>query len=187
MKIKNMNKKQLILLISLMLLCTMAVGMTLAYIVTQTSPVENIFTPSHVTCEVTEDFNEEKTLKENVAVMNTSDIEAYIRAAVVVTWQDEAGNISSVKPVSGVDYSITYNNSPGWIKGSDGYYYYSSPVAPDGYTDVLISECKPLKDGPQGYTLHVEIIAEAIQSVPADAVEQAWNVTVTDGSISNGI
>ena len=185
MKRDRMNKKQLTLLISLMLLCTMAVGMTLAYIVTQTSPVENIFTPSHVTCQVDEKFKD--NVKSDVKIQNTSDIEAYIRAAVVVTWQDEAGNISSVKPVSGVDYSITYNNSPGWIKGSDGYYYYSSPVAPDGYTDVLISECKPLKDGPQGYTLHVEIIAEAIQSVPADAVEQAWNVTVTDGSISNGI
>lgn len=184
MKIKNMNKKQLILLISLMLLCTMAVGMTLAYIVTQTSPVENKFNPSHVTCQVAEQFN--NNIKSDVKIQNTSDIEAYIRAAVVVTWQDEAGNISSLKPVSDEDYSITYKESAGWINGSDGYYYYSSPVAPDGYTDVLISECKPLKDGPQGYTLHVEIIAEAIQSVPADAVEQAWNVTVTDGSISKG-
>ena len=32
----------------------------------------------------------------------------------------------------------------------------------------------------------IEVIAEAIQSVPADAVEQAWNGTVTDGSISKG-
>lgn len=184
MKRDRMNKKQLTLLISLMLLCTMAVGMTLAYIVTQTSPVENKFNPSHVTCQVDEQF--ENNIKSNVKIRNTSDISAYIRAAVVVTWQDAAGNISSVKPVSGTDYSITYKENTGWSKGSDGYYYYSSSVAPEGNTEVLISKCEPLKDGPQGYTLHVEIIAEAIQSTPADAVKDAWPVVEVgaDGTLS---
>ena len=40
---------------------------------------------------------------------------------------------------------------------------------------------------PDGYSLSVEKIADAIQSVPKDAVESSWPVTVNeDGTISKG-
>ena len=54
------------LILSLLLLVTAAVGGTVAYLLTQTEPVANTFTPSHVTCEVTESFG--GTVKENVRI-----------------------------------------------------------------------------------------------------------------------
>lgn len=182
MKTKKMNKKQLSLLISLVLLCTVTIGVTLAYIVDQTDPVENKFNPSYVTCEVDEDFTD--NVKKDVSIKNTSDIDAYIRAKVVVTWQAADGNIAAEKPVAGTDYSISFANGTDWdLETTDGYYYYEAHVKPEENTDILISECKPLKAGPDGYTLHVEIIADAIQSTPADAVTEAWGVTVYDNGI----
>jgi hypothetical protein len=32
--------------------------------------------------------------------------------------------------------------------------------------------------GPEGYYLNVEIVAEAIQAEPANAVQEAWGVTL---------
>ena len=37
---------------------------------------------------------------------------------------------------------------------------------------------------PNGYKLSVEILGDAIQSLPTKAVESSWGVTVTNGQIS---
>ena len=51
-------------------------------------------------------------------------------------------------------------------------------------TGTLISKCEAVAGkAPEGYSLSVEIIADAIQSVPDKAVREAWNVTVADGKI----
>ena len=34
------------------------------------------------------------------------------------------------------------------------------------------------------YTLSVEVVAEAIQSTPAEAAEEAWGVRVSDGVLT---
>lgn len=190
-------KKSAVLLIAMALIVTVGVGSTIAFLIDTSSEVKNTFLPSKVTCEVVEDpFNgKEKT---NVSIKNTSDtgdVDAYIRAAVVVTWKDDTTNrnVYGKQPVENTDYTIQYNLTNGWVKGTDGYYYWTSPVksereaANNCTTGVLIETCK-LKDGvtpPSGYHLSVEIVAEAIQAEPADAVEEAWVVTVADnGTIS---
>ncbi|MBP3625915.1 MAG: hypothetical protein J6J05_08860, partial [Peptococcaceae bacterium] len=195
-------KKSAVLLIALALIVTVGVGSTLAYLIDTSTEVTNTFQPSEVTCRVDETFKD--NVKSAVRIQNTSDtgdVDAYIRAAVIVTWKkyvtDENGKIiecvAGEKPISKAeneadyDYEITYNLSSGWVKGTDGYYYYTSPVPVDAFTNYLIENCK-LKDGvtpPSGYYLSVEIVAEAIQAEPADAVEKAWGVTVAnDGTIS---
>ena len=169
------SRKGLIAAVALVLLLCAAVGGTLAWLTTQTDPVVNTFTPAHVTCRVDEAFSNGS--KKNVKIENTSDIDAYIRAAIVVNWADASGNVSA-KPVTDDDYTMNLNlNSSGWVKGTDGYYYYTSPVAPGGTTVNLIDKCEPV-DGkaPSGYKLQVTILAEAIQSTPSDAVTEAWGV-----------
>lgn len=174
------SNKKLILLISIVALFVVTAGATLAYIVTQTDGVRNVFNPSHVTCEVQESFD--KSVKKDVNVKNTGDTDAYIRAYIVVNWVDETGNIAAEKPAEN-DYSITFSTGTAW-KEYDGYYYYTKSVAPKASTADLIKECRVIgqKDG---YSLQVEIIADAVQSSPADAVKDAWGVTVDDnGKIS---
>lgn len=164
----NNSKKRKVLLLSLVAILIVCAGTTIAYFTQQTDEVVNTFNPTAVTCEVTEDF--ENNVKTNVAVKNTGDIDAYIRADVVVTWQDQQGNVYGKKPVAGEDYTITYNlSNEGWVYNeADGFYYYKEKVgyvAPDNVTDVLITECAPTTDAaPAGYYLSVEILASAIQA-----------------------
>ena len=186
MKAKRMNKKQLTLLISLILIITVAAGGTLAYLVAKTSPVTNTFTPAEVTCQVNETFDNK--VKKDVSVENTGDTDAFIRAALVITWKDEDENVAPQTPLAGTDYTISLNTreSDKWIAGTDGYYYFKNSVSPEQNTDVLIKNCEPKGEGLNGYTLHVEIIAEAVQSEPATAVMSAWPVSVQDGVLSFG-
>lgn len=182
-------KRLATLLVSLLLVLGVAVGGTVAFLSTRTDSKENTFTPSKVTCEVTETFN--NNVKSNVAVQNTGDTTAFIRAAINVTWmsnQDAADQtVSSKVPVKNTDYSIQLADNTNWIQGADGYYYYQLPVKPQDSTEVLIEECKLQNNAsvPDGYHLSVEIVASAIQSVPDSVVQSMWHVTVADGKITS--
>jgi len=181
-------KRLATLLVSLLLVLGVAVGGTVAFLSTRTDSKENTFTPSKVTCEVTETFN--NNVKSQVAVKNTGDTTAFIRAAINVTWmsnQDAANQTVSAKvPVKDKDYSITFAKNTNWIQGADGYYYYQLPVDPQGSTGELIEECKLQENAsvPDGYHLSVEIVASAIQSAPDSVVQSMWHVTVEDGKIT---
>ena len=113
---------------------------------------------------------------------NTGGVTAYIRAAVVVNLLDTQGNISAKTPEPGTDYTIT-DPAEGWTRGGDGYYYYTRPVAPGECTAALIGRCEALRGG----TLQVQVVAEGVQSVPAEAVEQAWGAAVEEtGALTPG-
>ena len=188
-------KRLATLLVSLLLVLGVAVGGTVAFLSTRTDSKENTFTPSEVTCEVTETFK--NNVKSQVAVKNTGDTTAFIRAAINVTWMknagagtgDEAANqtVSAKVPLKGTDYSITLAENNNWIQGADGYYYYKRPVDPQGSTEVLIEDCKLQESAsvPDGYHLSVEIVASAIQSAPDSVVQSMWHVTVANGIITS--
>ncbi len=177
---KTRSKKSLALLVSMVLLVVGVVGGTIAYIVTNAGPVVNEFVPTKVPCEIVENFD--GNVKQDVQIKNTGNIDAYIRAKVVITWQDKDGNVAAQVPVKDTDYAITYDSGNGWVQIGD-YWYCKTAVAPNTTTPTLIAECKPV-DGqaPEGYYLSVEIVAESIQSQPSDAVEQAWNGVTVDGN-----
>ena len=193
---KNMKKKA-VLTMSVALLLAVAVGITIAYIFTETDPVENTFKPSKVACAVVENGREPVTgdtvgigtSKENVQIKNTGNTDAYIRVAVVINWMSADGTrVWATKPVKSTDgtdgdYTITYNlKDNGWIDGSDGYYYYTRPVPPGEMTDILITNATQLvAKGPIGtdntqYYLSIEIVASAIQSsgMGAKSAQDAW-------------
>ena len=180
-RVHSKSKKKLILLVSLVMLLTVAVGGTLAYLTASTDPLPNIFTTSGVPISVQEDPFD-GTVKNNVKIQNDGNTDAYIRAAVVVTWQDSEGNVYAVKPEAGVDYQITFPTGTGWVYlTADGFYYYTASVASNNQTGVLLTNCKPLKSAPaDGYTLCVEIVAESVQAKGVDngvkAVVKAWGV-----------
>lgn len=181
---RTVSKKSVALLVSLLLLACAAVGGTIAFLTDETPAVVNEFTPAEVTTEVTEDRN--GNVKSNVQIKNTGDIDAYIRAAVVVTWQDAQGNIYGKTPVAGTDYTISFHtdaqSTPAgqWVLANDGFYYWTEPVksyddAPnDCSTGVLIDSCTYTANAPEGYSLNVEIIGSGIQSVPSTVVITEW-------------
>ena len=175
-KRKKQKREKIALLVSLVLLFTITVGGTIAYIYMKTGDVKNTFTPSKVTCDVTEDFNER--VKKNVKIKNTGDTNAYIRATIIVNWMDNDGNVSAVKPVDD-DYSLTLGDMDNWLKIGE-YYYYIHPVDAGESTTDLINTCIQKKQK-EGYFLSVEILAEAIQSTPSTVVTDSWNITL-DGN-----
>ena len=173
---KNLNKKFLVLLVCVTVLLTFAVSGTVAFLADNSGPVVNEFTPVNVTPSVTEKLN--NNVKSDVQIQNTGNIDAYIRAMVIITWQNKEGQVLAMLPQAD-DYSISWGT--GWDRDtSDGFYYHTTKVAPGQLTSVLIKECKPLKAAPvEGYTLHVEILAQSIQAQPIDAVMAAWGVDPT--------
>lgn len=165
------SSKPFFLLAALAVVLCAMVGTTVAYLFTKTDPITNTFTPTKVTTEITENFN--KDVKNTVQVKNTGDVDAYIRAAVVVTWQNEKGEVYPTAPAEGTDYTVTWTKN-GWVKNGD-YYYYTEVVKPGSSTGVLLTDCKPVEGkAPEGYHLSVEILASAIQANPSSAVEDAW-------------
>lgn len=169
------TNKAAVLIIAVLLLLGAAVGSTVAFLTTQTKPVENSFEYAKVSCEVTGS-------KESVQINNTGNTAAYIRATYVVTWRDADGKVAVSVP-GGYSYTLTENLSNNWKKGTDGYFYYTSPVAPGNSTLDSLPTCNvTYPDNPE-YTLSVEILAEAIQSEPAEAVQQAWGATLVGGQL----
>lgn len=169
------TNKAAVLLLSMILLIGIAVGTTVAFLVARTEPIKSTFEYAKVSCEVTGS-------KENVQVKNTGDTAAYVRATYVVTWRerDVNGNVAASVP-GGYDYTLTEILGSGWVKGADGYFYYSLPVIPGGSTEEIRLDCAVTCPENPEYTLSVEVLAEAIQSTPVNAVQEAWGVTVTNG------
>lgn len=164
-------------LLALVLCC--AVGGTLAWLIDATKPLTNTFTPAQVECKVEEQFD--NNTKTNVSVQNPADeknVTAYIRVALVPTWEDENGN-AVAEPASLDDLSITWGDSGKWLKGTDGYWYYKESVAPGYSTEVLLQ--KATVTTKNGYSMNLQILAEAVQAEPASAVENVWPVSVGSG------
>lgn len=179
---RSRAKKPLAALVALVLIIGAVVGGTLAYLAARTDAIVNTFNPAKVDIMVEEDFN--RSTKKDVKITNTGDTEVYIRATYVVTWKDAAENVYPEQPQPGVDYTISLNLEQGWFN-YNGYYYYTAPVAPHASTGVLIDLCTPVAGrAPEGYTLSVNVLASAIQSVPAEAVGQAWGVSIAPGSVT---
>ena len=156
-----------VLLIAVLLLITTAVGSTAAFLVTKTEPVKEAFAYAQVSCQVTD----------TMGVKNTGTAQAYIRASYAVNWLDGDGNIVAAAPEG---YRCDpVENQDDWTEGGDGYFYYPYPVAPGDETPSLLT-CSPSYPEDPEYTLSVEVVAEAIQSNPAEAAEEAWGVRVSD-------
>ena len=173
-----MKRKWLGTLAALALVLCIAGWATLAFLMVTTPSMTNVFQYGHVTCAVQEEFD--GTTKSDVSIKNTGNTQSYIRVKLVFTWKDAEGNVSA-QPVTDQDYKMDLNKVD-WFE-KDGYYYAKAPVAPDHNTPDLIHSCTEIvANAPEGDTLSLEILADAIQSTPTRAVEQAWGVIVdTDG------
>ena len=175
-----LNKIQLLIL-SLLVVTTVTVGGTVAYLTTKSDSVVNTFEPSHVSCTVTEDFKDGKT-KKDINVTNDSDINAYIRVKLVSYRVNSKGErIGGTTDIPRLEWG---NN---WVHHTDGYYYYTLPVEPHGHpatnlnqNDITLIEYTDVDGGKQV----IEVMAEAIQSEPDAAVGEAWGVTIKPGSVT---
>ena len=169
------------MVIATVLLLALAIGGTLAWLSTKGDPITNTFTPSKVTCEVTESFD--GVTKSNVNVTNTGDTDAYIRVKLVTYRTNDQR-----QHIGGTASLPRFTLGANWVS-YDGYYYYTLPVAPGKKPETNLTDSMTLTGSytdADGGTQAVDVMAEAIQSVPQDAVKAAWGEGFsigTDGSL----
>lgn len=176
----HLNGRLTAMVIATVMLLALAIGGTVAWL-TDTSPaVVNTFTPSHVSCKVEETFDNKAGVKSNVKVQNTSDIPAFIRVKLVTYRTNGKG-----EHIGGMAAVPSFQPGANWVL-HEGYYYYTQPVQPQNFTGILIDEIQlqdPYTDADRGRQA-IDVMAEAIQSMPATAVQEAWHVTIADGSVT---
>lgn len=167
-----------------MLCLVMMVSLTTviaAYMIRQTSSIDNEFLTAEVSCSVVESF--EDGVKSSVKVSNDGNIDVYVRIRFVSYWVDQEGNqVSKPSPALDLHYDDTT-----WIKSPHtDTYYHKHPVSAGSLTSELLSEdFSLLTDGE--FRQVVEVFAETIQANPTSAAEgtDVWNVQIENGMIIN--
>ena len=150
--VRRRRTKPFLLLVCIVLILCLTIGGTVAYLAANSRSVENQFTPGQVSCAV----------DENGMIINTSNVKAYLRAAVIANWVDDDGNIV-IK-----DTSPSFTVCSGWsLDVKNGIYYYENAVEA-GVSVPFVSE----------YSVNacIEIAAEAIQAegMGAESAQDAW-------------
>ncbi len=190
-----MKTKKIIIISVISLLLLTGLFMTVYAILygKSSDSVENVLrADSESDPTITETFESNRKTDVKVVVPKTG-YSVFVRGLVVVNWKNSDGEIYSVAPVAGTDYTITLNTTDWFLK--DGYYYHKAPVVSEGSTSVLVSECvkTSTSNAPEGYFLSVEILAQTIQAIGTTdeddnilAVTNAWGVTVdSNGNLTN--
>lgn len=166
------------LILSLCLIFALAVGTTLAYLKVNTSPVTNTFKAA--TSEIKIDENVKNGEKSSIQVVNTGTAVSYVRVKLVMNWVDGNGKVVS----GGSLPKVTLKEGSDWFLGTDGIYYYKTPVAPKDLTANLLKDPITQTNAPDGCHLEVTVLAESIQAAPSTAVEGAWAVKVVNGALT---
>ena len=169
-------RKPVKFVLAVIALCLVSAGGTIAWITAKSGTVNNQFSIASTTVEVNEDFDGK--VKKNVTVENTGDVPVYVRIKLVTYRVNDEGD-----HIGGTAKIPEFSAGEGWVE-KDGFYYYKHPVE-SGSTPI-----NPLigNDGIQlvsytdvdGGKQAIEVMAEGIQSSPADAVISAWGVGVDD-------
>lgn len=159
-----------------------------AYLQAQTNEIENRFSPmTYTNIQIYESTGQEYTLStssptitKNAVIQNPArhnQKPVYIRAQVVTVVREGDLNVSADH-----NYTISgFTPATGWTKGTDGYYYYTSPVDPGGETtDLFGGTALKIMNGktqvtelPDGITVEVQVIADAVQAVEVDHLPDA--------------
>lgn len=152
--------------------------------------VQSDFTPAVVTCAVHEKVNGAEvtgsaasgSVKSDITAENTGSTTVFLRLRLSACWVDAEGKTTGTPSALP---QITLRQS--WLDAGDGLYYYALPVEPGESTTAL---CEPIGMrtfvSPTGVTVYqqVTVLAEAVQALPEKAAQEAWDVTVDNGRIT---
>ena len=146
------------MVIATVLLLALAIGGTLAWLSTKDAPIQN-------------KFNGTTGEKTDVNVKNTGTIDAFIRVKLVTYRTNDQG-----QHIGGTASLPSFDLGANWVKYGD-YYYYTKPVAPNQKPGTNLADSMTLVGSymdTDGGKQAIDVMAEAIQSVPEAAVKAAW-------------
>lgn len=166
-------RKEFLTLCSVIVLLIGVVGGTIAYLVTNTDPVENTFTPAKSGIDIPENFDGET--KKNVTVRNDSEYPVYARATYVAYWVSDEDN--SVLPEVPTLTGSGINTTDWTYRTEDGYWYYNKILPAGEKTSNFINEFSAEKK--DGCHLVIDVIGETVQAEPEQAVKDVWGFVPT--------
>ena len=139
-----------------------------------------MFDPAKVDVHIDETLDD--GVKSDVALANTGDVDAWMRATFAISWTDEGGNVVGRQPVENVDYTLELAQGENWLFGEDGLHYWALPVTPNSSTDTLVVSATLTSVGKktaqsEGWQLRLDVLAAGLQAEPAGAFDQAWGPT----------
>ena len=105
-----------------------------------------------------------------------STVSAYVRVAVVVNWKNSENQLWAVPPTEGTDYTIDAGEA---IQKLGGYYYYKGIRNPGDAFTITVTQ-QPGSHAPSDFSMHVQVLAEGIQCLPASAAGDAWGTVYQD-------
>ena len=185
---KNRKNSFLPVLIIAIVLFVTTCGSVFALMKTKTPVIENTIEPANVSCELTEDFNQEENKKTAIRVENTGNVDAYIRVCLV-TYCVNIDDPSQIMAYSSQELDFSFDRE-NWIEETNNIYYYKKQVAPETVVELLggntIELAKVYNEEKDEYYLQkVDVFAEAIQAIPAEAVKSSWKISVdANGNIT---
>ena len=202
-----MKKKYLIFLTACLLVVGTSFGVTYAYL-TATDQKVNVFKVGENKIEVEEEFEKptelspNQIIKKKPLVRNTGDIPCFVRVRVEFSDSDAA---AFCEFMDGEKNVIALPEGENWVKGKDGYYYYTKvlhpgePVTateanytgsgrkPGDATTPLFSKLH-IKDGVSPELLiafNVYVYAESReQKNPSDTYDMVWNLSTNTGGVT---
>lgn len=186
-----MKKKKIKLLVASMAVAAMLVGGTLAWF-TFHQDMNNHFTTGSVKTNIHEKFDPEKAkdmqpgvkVTKQVSVENTGSSAALLRVKITPVW-DAKGKLPESNATEAVDLNLADNND--WIKGNDGYYYYTKVLGKKETSSQLLDsvDIKGSFNMTQDYQdrgLTVKVESDAIQTTNG-AWQDAWKSAEADPNV----
>ena len=162
-----------LLALAVLLAVACSVGVTYAYLQVAAEPVTASFTPGSAACNV-------QGTDGGYTVYNSGNTPVYVR--VSVAYAPKADGTFSAASLPSIDVSAVN----GWTQANDGCWYYANPVQPGYSTAPFIVTVTSAGEGAVS-SASVAVMAECVQSAPADAVTATWGSYVSvnaDGALT---
>lgn len=171
-----------IITLSILLVATVAIGITLAYFTANTQVAGNITLGDPVTISITQGGASASSLtfagdalpgtvyEQSIGVLAPADMtEALMRAKLTITNSDGA--------TTNVDATTT--NS--WVKGTDEYYYYNGSVTSNAAIDFITKLTVPttLTNEDANKTFNIDVVVETIQKAN-NAANNVWTTAPSE-------
>lgn len=192
---KSVSMKVVVLLLAVVLLIGCVAGGTLAYLMTQTTPVTNTFVAGAIGQLALTETDEDKTYmvvpgvnitKDPVVTFNGNNVAAYVFVKVEAdasTWTESEGTFSL-----GDNQEMKWTVADGWTKLEAGVYYREVAVDTDTANIAEAEKYGIIKDNT--ITVSSEITQNTIEdytkslTFTAYAVQQANGGTENDGKFT---
>lgn len=176
----KIHKKQTILLLAVIVIACAVIPPTVAWLFSETGPLTNLFNQSELSCEVIQPTADDGCYQ----IKNTGETKIYVRVAVTANWtRTDADGIVHVYYAGDPTVTVALSDTDQWQQVGN-YYYCVAPIDAGDTLDFAAVTADATVTAPSDdyADVSVHVSAEAIQTTPSEAIEEAWGLQLVDGT-----